>query len=490
MKPRQLNSRLHGWSLFWPGIWVGNIHVPARLESQHFLVFGRTGAGKSTLIRQLLRQIRARGEAAIVLDRDCEFLSEFYDEQRGDVVLNPLDRRCPFWSPWMEFREEGDIAGMIGSLIREKVATAGHAYYQGNSKRLLEKLFQHCSNLGELRAALEKSTDDGVANAMRPLTVLPREEQASGRWSAAEWSKHRRGWLFMSSVEKQRSAIYALQGIWLDLLIGHLLSEEGSKGRVWIVADEFADLGYQPRLEQALVRGRKREISVVIGTQNFAQIRQHYGQDGAITITDQPATKIILQSGEPETVRRASDLLGSYEVETDSKLKRIEPLVLPAEIQKLRVGRGYIAIDGYDRARLRIPNIGQRKRVEPFIQRAVVERKKDPRFDRPISQWPEYRIVDGIINRCTNPKSKDWQDYGGRGITVVERWRDRKVFTRELVEEIGWREDQPMKNPTVNRINNDGPYGPGNIEWQDMVFQRANRRDSAETKSLPVMEME
>ena len=68
-------------------------------ECEHFLITGATGAGKSMAIRSLLRQLQARGELAIVVDPECEYVSEFYRRARGDLILNPVDERCPYWSP-------------------------------------------------------------------------------------------------------------------------------------------------------------------------------------------------------------------------------------------------------------------------------------------------------------------------------------------------------------------------------------------------------
>jgi DNA helicase HerA-like ATPase len=59
---------------------------------------GDTGSGKSTAIRQLLRQVQERGESAIVYDPAMDFVGEFYDPKRGDLILNPLDARCPYWN--------------------------------------------------------------------------------------------------------------------------------------------------------------------------------------------------------------------------------------------------------------------------------------------------------------------------------------------------------------------------------------------------------
>ena len=57
---------------------------------------GETGSGKSTAIRQILRQVQKRGESAIVYDPAMDFVGEFYDPGRGDLILNPLDARCPY----------------------------------------------------------------------------------------------------------------------------------------------------------------------------------------------------------------------------------------------------------------------------------------------------------------------------------------------------------------------------------------------------------
>jgi hypothetical protein len=98
--PRQFNKAFEGTGI---GLKVDRcrkmLRVPQRAENQHFEIIGDTGSGKTTIILQMLRQIQARGHSAIVHDPACEFIERFYDESRGDIVLNPLDRRCPYWGP-------------------------------------------------------------------------------------------------------------------------------------------------------------------------------------------------------------------------------------------------------------------------------------------------------------------------------------------------------------------------------------------------------
>ena len=94
--------------------------TPRRHESQHYLISGAPGTGKSTAIRSILRQIQQRGEIAVVLDPECEYLPEFYRPERGDLILNPLDVRCPAWSPWWELMpgsEAMDAEALAAALI-------------------------------------------------------------------------------------------------------------------------------------------------------------------------------------------------------------------------------------------------------------------------------------------------------------------------------------------------------------------------------------
>jgi len=78
--------------------WGRSYAIPKRLESSHILLMGDTGAGKSSAIRQILRQVKERGDSAIIYDPAMDFVGEFYSPDRGDLILNPLDARCPYWS--------------------------------------------------------------------------------------------------------------------------------------------------------------------------------------------------------------------------------------------------------------------------------------------------------------------------------------------------------------------------------------------------------
>ena len=81
---------------------------------------------------------------------------------------------------------------------------------------------------------------------------------------------------------------------------------------------------------------------------------------------------------------------------------------------------------------------------------------------------PIYHTWQSIIARCERPSHKSYKDYGGRGITVCESWRNFENFYADMG-------DRPI-GKTIERIDNGKGYEPGNCEWQDAIHQARNRR--------------
>lgn len=83
-----------------------------------------------------------------------------------------------------------------------------------------------------------------------------------------------------------------------------------------------------------------------------------------------------------------------------------------------------------------------------------------------------YTIWENMINRTTNSKSKDYKNYGGRGITVCQEWKNFLNF-KEWALNNGYSEEL-----TIDRMENDKGYSPDNCRWADRETQDNNKRQT------------
>lgn len=88
---------------------------------------------------------------------------------------------------------------------------------------------------------------------------------------------------------------------------------------------------------------------------------------------------------------------------------------------------------------------------------------------RHLAQMPEYKIYRGIIQRCENPARLGFENYGARGISICAEWRES---FDAFLEHIGPR---PSAKHSVERIDNDKGYEPGNVRWA-LPLEQANNK--------------
>lgn len=81
-----------------------------------------------------------------------------------------------------------------------------------------------------------------------------------------------------------------------------------------------------------------------------------------------------------------------------------------------------------------------------------------------------YAIYKSMLRRCNNPKDRAYKNYGGRGIKVCKKWReDFWAFYKDIGP-------RPSKDYSIDRVDNDGNYEPGNVKWSTREEQANNKR--------------
>lgn len=350
------------------------MRIPQQTEGQHIELMGDTGAGKTRLIMQLLRQIQSRGHSAIVYDPACEFVQRFYDKNRHDIILNPLDARCPYWGPSEELRRRAEAKAIAASLYQPTTDRKGEFFVETP-----QKIFAHLLTFGptpqelvewmanpeeidrrvqgtEMASMIAKGAQqqrNGVLASLGliadSLRMLPMKGKVERNWSATEWAENRQGWIFLTSKPSEREALRPLHSLWIDLLVLRLLNEPKENQRpVWFVLDELASLQRLPQLHTAITENRKSKNPLVLGFQGKAQLEVIYGHMAEVMLS-QPATKIFLKTTEPKAAEWVSNAIGKVEIERMREThfdgtragknfsldRQVEPLVLDSEISGL-----------------------------------------------------------------------------------------------------------------------------------------------------------
>ena len=400
-----------------------SLSIPRSLESSHMMMMGDTGAGKSVLQRRVLMQIAERGETAIVYDPALEHTPQFFNPSRGDLILNPLDVRCPYWSPSDEVTHEAEALTLATSLFPDKPHE--NTFFVDGPRKIFahlltlkptpEELVRWMSHEEELDRLL-KGTEltafiyrgagpqrGGVLGALNmvadSLKLLPKESETKQRWTTEEWARQRSGWIFLTSTPRFRERLLPLMSLWLDTLVLRLMNQgDPSLRHAWFVLDELASLQRLPQLHTALTENRKSGNPVVIGFQGRSQLEVRYGHE-AEAMLSQPATKIFLHTSEPRAAKWISDTIGEVEMERMKETvntgqflrtaksrsyhteRRTEPLVLASEIGGLQRLHALLKVDNLV-VPFSFPYLAPVKTQPGFIPRElaprVVEIEKHP----------------------------------------------------------------------------------------------------------------
>jgi len=360
-------------------------------ETKHFKFIGTTGTGKSTAICEVLKGALERGDRAIIADPDGGYLRRFYDERRGDVILNPFEPKAAKWDLYGEITNDYDVNQLSRSLIpdHEGSERSWRAYgrtflsavvkqtHDGGVKDVKE-LFRLLvtAKTGELKTLVAGTPaqpfleDDNrkMFDSIRSVTISAVEaleyigKQAGSPLSVRDWVNNGKGVLFIPYHAGQIAAMRSTISAWMRLAIFETMNREEGDRRLWFAVDELDALGQIDGLKDALARLRKFGGRCLLGFQSIAQVSGTYGRAEAQTIVENCGNTLILRCAGSEnggTSQFASRLIGQREVvrTTESRSRRgfqlmssvtrsehrnVEFAVLDSEIEQLPDLRGYL----------------------------------------------------------------------------------------------------------------------------------------------------
>lgn len=322
---------------------IGRLPMVKGTETQHTLVTGGTGSGKTNCFHTILPQIRRLGQRAVIVDTTGAFIERYYREGK-DVILNPFDDRTKPWHPWVECRDRFDYDSLAESLIPSSHCEKENYWRsaaQSVVKSTLEKMddVQQLSNF--IRLTLHEPLDiladflqgtkaashidtrsEKTAGSIRSVTssfidcleYLPDTDQP---FSIRDWvaNEDQDSWLFLSCSMSQRSALRPLMSTWVSIAMRSLLNlPPDIDRRLWFVIDELPSLQRLKDFETFLTESRKFGGCGLFAIQSPAQIESVYGWQAARVILGNCLTRIAFYEHDPEIAEKLSKLFGSQEV--------------------------------------------------------------------------------------------------------------------------------------------------------------------------------
>ncbi|WP_458732922.1 type IV secretion system DNA-binding domain-containing protein [Sphingobium xenophagum] len=416
LAPRKAADIHHAYSL-------AGVAFPWRTEQSHTMMIGSTGTGKTTQMRALIAQMRLRRDRAVVFDLTGAYVEAFYNPQT-DVILNPMDERCPSWSVFGEAKNHSDFTGIAAALLPAdgggaepfwmlaartlfvetciKLMKDGQATNQALASRLM------MADLKEVHKMLENTVADPLtapeaakmAESIRAvfntnaqgLRFLPEGKEP---FSIQTWIRNDDkpgSILFITSSHNELVLNRALLSLWMNLAVHTLMRLPRTRSlRTWFFFDEVHALHRLPAIEDGLQTARGFGGAFVLGIHSFAKLSETYGKEGAQNLSSLARTKLILAAADRDTAEHCSDYIGRREVRmmdeaysygysnirdaaTITPRSEVQPLVLPDDIMKLPSLRGFLVFpEGFDAARIKLTYKDYPAVAEGYILRENVE---------------------------------------------------------------------------------------------------------------------
>lgn len=513
---------------------LAGVPVPWRLEQSHSMFIGTTGAGKTTELKRIVTQARARGHRCVIFDLTGSFVESFYDENT-DVVLNPMDKRCEAWSIFNDCESYAEFMSAATALVpgghnaeddfwqkaartlftemcmkmlkMEVRSNGGLAYFlmQSDLKTISKQLE------GTLAGPLMAPQAAKMAESIRAtfnthanvLRFLPEPGEGRPPFSINKWMTEDikdGSILFITSTHPDLVLNRPLLTLWMDLAVNALFRMGRTRNlRTWFLLDEVHALHRLPAIEHGLQTARAVGGAFILGMHSFDKLEETYGENGAINLTSLARTKLILATADIETAKRCSDFIGSREVRqmdeaysygynnsrdasTITPRKQVEELVMPDDITNLPSLHGYVKFpDGFPAARIKLTWQDYPQRAEGFERVTTMRAAEYVPSDEEAAEMG----VDGREGEAPESKPVEQLDLGDAGKSAAEHEADRlreemegRVTGLALNAERTLERDaqQTSKGPNADQANALAKLGYG-------ANQRDAEKDTERTRS-------
>jgi len=402
VKPKALNRLLKSANKA-SDFTLGGVPLVQDSEVQHLLLAGTTGTGKSVCLQELIDQVRSKGQKAVIFDIDGTLIANYFRPEK-DIILNPLDERCPAWNIWQECQDKADYETIAHSLMPLHLSgndpfwiNAAHTIFTEVAEKLslkkektnallLDALFtERLESLSQLVRGTPAESLVSERNEKTALSIKAtlstyckslfylRDEADHPLFSIRRWieGKNQDSWLFIATDAQKIDALKPLLSVWFDVAAKSVLSlSPYLERRLWFFADELPKLHRLPSLKALLERGRKYGACFAGSIQDVHQIHSVYGRNDAETLTSLFNTKIFFRSQEPESINWMSKVMGGL------------------ELLEKKEGFSYGANDMRDGV-----SIHQERRREPVVKEAEFSALKDlEAFIKLPGAWPVTQI--------------------------------------------------------------------------------------------------
>jgi type IV conjugative transfer system coupling protein TraD len=400
---------------------LAGIPYPWRMEQSHAMLIGTTGTGKTVELSALVAQIRERRHRAVIFDLTGAFIERFYDPDR-DIILNPLDARCPQWSIFNECDSEAEFttawealvphdggtsepfwvqaARMLGVETCLKLKAEGRMTNDALYRELMTADLKHVHKLVERTLAdpitapeaarMAESVRAVLNTNAKPIRLLPSEGPVFSikQWMLGEAAEG--SILFLSSRYVDMSVTRTMLTTWMDTALNTLMTMPRSQDvRMWFLVDELGALHRLSALEKGLQTARNYGGAIVLGIHAFGKLKDTYGQNVAETLASLARTKLLLATDDRPTATFESDCIGhrqfremeegySYgydnvrDAVTLTSRRQLEPLVLPDDIMNMPSLTGYLRFPGgFPSAPVTLKIVNYPTNPPGFIQRPI-----------------------------------------------------------------------------------------------------------------------